>query len=186
MSEDNSLEWRWRPESWTPDEDCSRGYRKRMVSTLSFPGENYLGIEKTLDTEELLMVKLTNLLDTVLTPARDVDLNTLMEEMIRDDSITPDLQDWTEECSERLQEMFQTLDVTADGILNNEDLKAITKDSVRKFLGRMEDRFADLNDLIIDQRVDFSLGSLRARSRGDMVKEVRKTEERERGGREEL
>ena len=34
-----------------------------MISTLSFPGEGYVGREKTLDTEEILLDKLTSLLD---------------------------------------------------------------------------------------------------------------------------
>ena len=147
-----------------------------MISTLSFPGEGYVGREKTLDTEEILLDKLTSLLDKLLSPPRQIDRATFMREMIKDDNLTPDLQDWTEELADRLGEMFETLDVNGDRLLNNEDLRALTDDSLAAFLGRMEDRLADLTDLIIDQRVDFSLGSFRPLSRGAMMKQVLETE----------
>ena len=147
-----------------------------MISTLSFPGEGYVGREKTLDTEEILLDKLTSLLDKLLSPPRQIDRATFMREMIKDDNLTPDLQDWTEELADRLGEMFETLDVNGDRLLSNEDLRALTDDSLAAFLGRMEDRFADLTDLIIDQRVDFSLGSFRPLSRGAMMKQVLETD----------
>ena len=172
VSLDNSLEFKWRPEAWTPDEDCSRGYRKKVISTISFPGENYTSRERTLDTEEILLAKLTKLLDKLLSIQGNVELTRFLTEMISDDSMTPDLQEWTEELGERLEEMFQTIDVNRDGVINNEDLGAITPQNIKKFLGRMEDRFADLTDVIIDQRVDFSLGHFNPRSRRDMVKQV--------------
>ena len=177
VSLDNSLEFKWRPEAWTPDEDCRRGYRKRMISTLSFPGESYVGREKTLDTEEILLDKLTSLLDKLFSTPRQIDRTTFMMEMIKDDNLTPDLQDWTEELADRLGEMFETIDVNGDRLLSNEDLMAITDQSLGRFLGRMEDRFADLTDLIIDQRVDFSLGSFKPLSRGAMVKQVLQTDD---------
>ena len=186
MSSDNSVEFQWSPEAWTPDEDCRRGYRKRMISTLSFPGEGYVGREKTLDTEEILLDKLTSLLDKLFSPPREIDRTTFMTEMIKDDSLTPDLQEWTEELAERLGEMFQTIDVNGDSQLSNEDLMAITDQSLAKFLGRMKDRFADLNDLIIDQRVDFSLGSFKPLSRGSMIKQVLETDDHTQIARDEL
>ena len=172
VSLDNSLEFKWRPEAWTPDEDCSRGYRKKVISTISLPGENYTSRERTLDTEEILLAKLTKLLDKLLSIQGNVELTRFLTEMISDDSMTPDLQEWTEELGERLEEMFQTIDVNRDGVINNEDLRAITPQNIKKFLGRMEDRFADLTDVIIDQRVDFSLGHFKPHSRRDMVKQV--------------
>ena len=172
VSLDNSLEFKWRPEAWTPDEDCSRGYKKKVISTISFPGENYTSRERTLDTEEILLAKLTKLLDKLLSIQGNVELTRFLTEMISDDSMTPDLQEWTEELGERLEEMFQTIDVNRDGVINNEDLGAITPQNIKKFLGQMEDRFADLTDVIIDQRVDFSLGHFKPRSRRDMVKQV--------------
>ena len=105
---------------------------------------------------------------------------------ILDDSLTPDLQEWTEELGERLGEMFQTIDVNGDSQLSNEDLMAITDQSLAKFLGRMKDRFADLNDLIIDQRVDFSLGSFKPLSRGSMIKQVLETDDHTQIARDEL
>jgi len=186
VSSDNSVEFQWSPEAWTPDEDCRRGYRKRMISTLSFPGEGYVGREKTLDTEEILLDKLTSLLDKLFSPPKEIDRTTFMTEMIKDDSLTPDLQEWTEELSERLGEMFQTIDVNGDSQLSNEDLMAITDQSLAKFLGRMKDRFADLNDLIIDQRVDFSLGSFKPLSRGSMMKQVLETDDHIQIARDEL
>ena len=153
-----------------------------MISTLSFPGESYQGRERTLDTEEILLDKLTSLLDKLFSPPRLIDRTTFMMEMIKDDSLTPDLQDWTEELADRLGEMFETIDVNGDSQLSNEDLVAITDSSLAIFLGRMEDRFADLTDLIIDQRVDFSLGSLKALSRGAMMKQVLQTDDDDDGG----
>ena len=157
-----------------------------MISTLSFPGEGYVGREKTLDTEEILLDKLTSLLDKLLSPPRQIDRATFMTEMIKDDNLTPDLQDWTEELADRLGEMFETLDVTGDRLLSNEDLRAITDDSLAAFLGRMEDRLADLTDLIIDQRVDFSLAGFRPLSRGAMMKQVLETETDTKINRDEL
>ena len=148
-----------------------------MISTLSFPGESYVGREKTLDTEEILLDKLTSLLDKLFSPPRQIDRTTFMMEMIKDDSLTPDLQDWSEELADRLGEMFETIDINGDRLLSNEDLMAITDQSLGRFLGRMEDRFADLTDLIIDQRVDFSLGSFKPQSRGAMVKRVLQTDD---------
>ena len=92
-----------------------------MISTLSFPGESYQGRERTLDTEEILLDKLTSLLDKLFSPPRQVDRTAFMMEMIKDDSLTPDLQDWTEELADRLGEMFETLDVNGDRLLSNED-----------------------------------------------------------------
>ena len=155
-----------------------------MISTLSFPGESYQGRERTPDTEEILLDKLTSLLDKLFSPPRQIDRTTFMMEMIKDDSLTPDLQDWTEELADRLGEMFETIDVNGDRLLSNEDLLAITDSSLPMFLGRMEDRFADLTDLIIDQRVDFSLGSFRPLSRGAMMKQVLQTDDDD-GGDEE-
>ena len=157
-----------------------------MISTLSFPGESYAGKEKTLDTEEILLDKLTSLLDKLFSSPRQIDRTTFMMEMIKDDSLTPDLQDWTEELADRLGEMFETIDVTGDSLLSNDDLVAITEPSLAKFLGRMEDRFADLTDLIIDQRVDFSLGSFKPLSRGSMIKQVLETDDHTQIARDEL
>ena len=83
-------------------------------------------------------------------------------------------------------EMFETIDVNGDGLLSNEDLRAVTEDSLGMFLGRMEDRFADLTDLIIDQRVDFSLGSFKPLSRGTMMKQVQETDSDTKINRDEL
>ena len=176
LSHDNSLEFSWRPESWTPDQDCSRAFKQRIISTLSFPGEGYASIEKTMDTEEILMVKLTKLLDKLISLETNIELSTFLTEMVSDVSLTPDMQEWTEECRDRLSEMFKTIDVNSDGHINNDDLKAITDQNVKKFIGRMEDRFADLNDVIIDQRVDFSLGHLKPHSRRELVESVREVD----------
>lgn len=140
-----------------------------------------------MDTEEILMVKLTKLLDKLLSLKTNIELSTFLTEMVSDVSLTPDMQEWTEECRDRLSEMFKTIDVNSDGHINNDDLKAITDQNVKRFIGRMEDRFADLNDVIIDQRVDFSLGHLKPHSRRELVEEVRESDETERSrSREEL
>ena len=122
------------------------------------------------------MVKLTKLLDKLISLERNVELSTFLTEMVSDVSLTPDMQEWTEECRDRLSEMFKTIDVNSDGHINNDDLKAITDQNVKKFIGRMEDRFADLNDVIIDQRVDFSLGHLKPHSRRELVESVREVD----------
>ena len=129
-----------------------------------------------MDTEEILMVKLTKLLDKLINLERNIELSTFLTEMVSDVSLTPDMQEWTEECRHRLSEMFKTIDVNSDGHINNDDLKAITDQNVKRFIGRMEDRFADLNDVIIDQRVDFSLGHLKPHSRRELVESVREVD----------
>ena len=129
-----------------------------------------------MDTEEILMVKLTKLLDKLISLETNIELSTFLTEMVSDVSLTPDMQEWTEECRDRLSEMFKTIDVNSDGHINNDDLKAITDQNVKKFIGRMEDRFADLNDVIIDQRVDFSLGHLKPHSRRELVESVREVD----------
>ena len=129
-----------------------------------------------MDTEEILMVKLTKLLDKLISLETNIELSTFLTEMVSDVSLTPDMQEWTEECRDRLSEMFKTIDVNSDGHINNDDLKAITDQNVRRFIGRMEDRFADLNDVIIDQRVDFSLGHLKPHSRRELVESVREVD----------
>ena len=129
-----------------------------------------------MDTEEILMVKLTKLLDKLISLETNIELSTFLTEMVSDVSLTPDMQEWTEECRDRLSEMFKTIDVNSDGHINNDDLKAITDQNVKRFIGRMEDRFADLNDVIIDQRVDFSLGHLKPHSRRELVESVREVD----------
>ena len=122
------------------------------------------------------MVKLTKLLDKLISLETNIELSTFLTEMVSDVSLTPDMQEWTEECRDRLSEMFKTIDVNSDGHFNNDDLKAITDQNVKRFIGRMEDRFADLNDVIIDQRVDFSLGHLKPHSRRELVESVREVD----------
>ena len=129
-----------------------------------------------MDTEEILMVKLTKLLDKLISLETNIELSTFLTEMVSDVSLTPDMQEWTEECRDRLSEMFKTIDVNSDGHIKNDDLKAITDQNVKRFIGRMEDRFADLNDVIIDQRVDFSLGHLKPHSRRELVESVREVD----------
>ena len=70
VSVDNSLELKWKPEPWTPDEECVKGFTKRMLSTITFPGENYRAVDTTKDYEEVLAKELKKVMDKVLTNDR--------------------------------------------------------------------------------------------------------------------
>ena len=93
VSVENSLEFKWKPEPWTPDEECSKGLKKRFLSTLNFPGEEYEKIDLTLDNHETLMKKVEKVLDKVLTRERkQFSFEKFMTDMIQDESLLQDLQ----------------------------------------------------------------------------------------------
>ena len=45
-------------------------------------------------------------------------------------------------------EMFNTLDINKDGTFDSVDVENIKIDNVNRFLGRMKDRFADMEDIL--------------------------------------
>ena len=93
VSVENSLEFKWKPEPWTPDEECSKGLKKRFLSTLNFPGEEYEKIDLTLDNHETLMKKVEKVLDKVLIRERkQFSFEKFMTDMIQDESLLQDLQ----------------------------------------------------------------------------------------------
>merc|ERR1719242_177791 len=92
-------------------------------------------------------------------------------------ALSPDLREWTTECSLRSQEMFRTLDVTNDALVSSADFEAATKQGLRVFLARMEDRFADLDDIMSDQKVDFILATEKAVPREEMRRQILKIKE---------
>merc|ERR1712192_12581 len=92
-------------------------------------------------------------------------------------TLSPDLREWTKECSLRSQEMFRTLDVTNDALVSRADFDTVSKQGLRVFLARMEDRFADLDDIMSDQKVDFILDNEKAVPRNEMRRQILKLKE---------
>ena len=93
VSVDNSLELKWKPEPWTPDEECVKGFTKRMLSTITFPGENYRAVDTTRDQEEVLVKKLEKVMDKVLTnDRRKLNFELFSAVIIPDETLLPDLQ----------------------------------------------------------------------------------------------
>ena len=93
LSVENSLELKWKPEPWTPDEECSKGMTKKYLSTLSFPGEDYKAVDSTVDKEEKLLKKFERLFDKVLTQERrSFDFLQFLSSIIQDEVLLPDLQ----------------------------------------------------------------------------------------------
>merc|ERR1711934_129272 len=83
-------------------------------------------------------------------------------------ALSPDLREWTKECSLRSEEMFHSLDVTNDALVSRADIDSLSKQGLHVFLARMEDRFADLDDIMSDQKVDFILDNEKAVPRDAM------------------
>ena len=93
LSVENSLELKWKPEPWAPDEECSKGMTKKYLSTLSFPGEDYKAVDSTVDKEEKLLKKFERLFDKVLTQERrSFDFQQFLSSIIQDEVLLPDLQ----------------------------------------------------------------------------------------------
>ena len=72
-------------------------------------------------------------------------------------------------------EMFNTLDINKDGTFDSVDVENIKIDNVNRFLGRMKDRFADMEDILIDQKMDFHIAREPPMSRKSLVKQVSET-----------
>ena len=175
VSLDNSLELKWKPGDWTPDDDCTKGMKKKPLSTINFPGEPFKSIETTRDTEEKLMKKVERVLDKVLTKEeKQLDLDHFIAELVRDEILLPDLQEWTDECTERVREMFDTIDMDDNDIVDKRDVGLVTKESLGRFLGRMQDRFADITDILFDQKIDFHIAKEYPKSRNSIVNQLLK------------
>ena len=71
-----------------------------------------------------------------------------------------------------MSDMFKILDTNKDDIFTSEDVENFTKDNLKKFLGRMQDRFADLTDILIDQKIDFHIAKEYPKSRKSIVREI--------------
>ena len=84
------------------------------------------------------------------------------------------MQEWTEECEERVKEMFRTVDLNNDDLVDGNDLKMITEDNLKKFLGRMQDRFADITDIVFDQKIDFHIAKEYPKARNSMINQFLK------------
>ena len=72
--------------------------------------------------------------------------------------------------------MFTLLDRDLSGQLDTTDF---TEPVTALWLGRLEDRFSDLMDLITDQQVDYSLARLPARPRRVLVTEILDKQEKQ-------
>ena len=174
LTQDNSVEIKWRPSPWTPDTDCTKGLKNRFLSSLSFQGEQYYGVDSTLDKKGVLVDKVSRILDKLLGEKKRLKYAEFMAEIIKDEELLPELQDWTQESTARAKEMFETLDMNKDNVVDDKDVEMVTEDNVSILTGKMEDRFADMMDIIMDQRVDFSLAGETAKSRSSMVKQILK------------
>ena len=172
LTYDNSVEIRWTSASWTPDTDCTKGLKNKYLSSISFQGEQYYGVDSTLDKKKALVEKVSRILDKVLMEKKRLNYADFMAEMIKDEELLPDLQEWTQESSARAKEMFETLDMNKDNIVDDKDVEMLTSNNVSKFMGKMEDRLADMMDIIMDQRVDFSLAGEMAKSRSSMPEQI--------------
>jgi len=172
LTYDNSVEIRWTSAPWTPDTDCTKGLKNKYLSSLSFQGEQYYGVDSTLDKKKALVEKVSRILDKVLMEKKRLNYADFMAEMIKDEELLPDLQEWTQESSARAKEMFETLDMNKDNIVDDKDVEMLTGNNVSKFMGKMEDRLADMMDIIMDQRVDFSLAGEMAKSRSSMAEQI--------------
>ena len=68
--------------------------------------------------------------------------------------------------------MFRTLDTNGDGTVDAGDIDNISAKTVTRFLGRMKDRFADVADILIDQKIDFHIAREKRSSRQSMVDNI--------------
>ena len=68
--------------------------------------------------------------------------------------------------------MFRTLDTTGDGSVDAGDIDNISAKMVTRFLGRMKDRFADMADILIDQKIDFHIAREKRSSRQSIVENI--------------
>ena len=172
LTQDNSVEIKWSSSSWTPDSDCTKGLKNKFLSSLSFPGEMYSGVDPTLDKKGILVDKVSRILDKVLTEKKGFNAAEFMAAIVKDSEVLAELQEWTDESSARAEEMFETLDMNSDQILDHNDVHMVISSNVSKLMGKMEDRLADMTDMIMDQRVDISVAGETAKTRSSMVKQI--------------
>ena len=166
------MEIKWTSSSWPPDSDCPKGLKKKFLSSLTFPGENYIGVDPTLDKKGILVEKVSIIFDKLLGEKKSMNFAQFMAAIVKDEDLLPELQEWTVESTARAKEMFITLDMNSDNLVDHKDVEMVDNINVSKLLGRMEDRIADLMDMIMDQRVDFSLAGETAKSRSSIAKQI--------------
>ena len=129
------MELKWTSSSWTPDSDCPKGFKKKFLSSLSFPGEKYIGVDPTLDKKGILVDKVSMIFDKLLEQKKSLNFAQFMAVIVKDEEL-------------------------------------VTNINISKLLGRMEDRLADMMDMIMDQRVDVSLAVETAKSRSSIAKQI--------------
>ena len=168
------MEIKWTPSSWTPDSDCAKGLKNRFLSSLSFPGEKYFGVDPTLDKKGILVDKVSIILDKMLKGKKTFNFAEFMAVIVKDEEFLPELQEWTVESTARAKEMFNMLDMNLDNMLDSKDVETISTANLSKLMGKLEDRLADMTDMIMDQRVDISLAGETAKSRSSIVKHILK------------
>ena len=162
----------WKSSSWTPDDDCPKGLKKKFLSTLSFPGEKYFGLDPTRDKKGVLLDKMSKIFDKLLADKVSLSVAQFMVFLVKDEELLPELQEWTDESSGLAKEMFSTLDMNKDDILDDRDVEMVSTKTLPKLVGQMEDRFADMMDMITDQRVDFSLAGENGKSRTLIARDI--------------
>jgi hypothetical protein len=91
---------------------------------------------------------------------------------VKYEELLPELQEWTVESTARAKEMFDTLDMNLDNMLESKDVETLSTANLSKLMGKMEDRLADMMDMIMDQRVDISLAGETAKSRSSIAKQI--------------
>ena len=97
-----------------------------------------------------------------------------MADIVKDEEVLPELQEWTVESTARAKEMFSTLDMNLDSILDVYDVEMVDNSNLSELMGKMEDRLAGMMDMIMDQRVDISLAGETAKSRSSIAKQILK------------
>ncbi|CAH1227031.1 TYW5 [Branchiostoma lanceolatum] len=87
------------------------------------------------------------------------------ESKLKKDDMTPKLTNWTDECTQVAQEMFDQLDQDGSFVFAFDDLDGLTPETVEDLNGLLRDRIQDLNDIADDQDAEL---------KEDLVKDVGK------------
>jgi hypothetical protein len=139
---------------------------------LSLPGEKYFGVDPTLDKKGILAEHVSIILDKILKEKKKINFDEFMALIVKDEELLPELQEWTVESTAMAKEMFNTLDINLDSILDFNDVEIVDNSNLSKLMSKMEDRLADMMDMIMDQRVDISLAGETAKSRSSIANQI--------------
>merc|ERR1712147_202447 len=120
----------------------------------------------------MLVDKVSIILDKMLKEKTTFNFAEFMAVIVKDEELLPELQEWTAESTARAKEMFDTLDINSDNMLDGKDVETISTENLSKFMGKMEDRLADMMDMIMDQRVDISLAGETVKTRSSIAKQI--------------